>query len=281
MVRLRLKGGGYGKRLRWKNTTAMQSVGAWSGRRVSNYLWKKKGRFNRNVRAANLKGQPMQYRLYGVDRDPSYQKPEILMHISNIKALQENTNPMYYRTSMRIKPISLTLQFRVDAQDTPFNQVCVALVRHRRSEEIVAADIQDGQGALLDNNNKPFLPIAAAPNTNITNMDGTSNFAHPKMLLKYFNPKVVDVIKTWTVNVQPDTQTPNQNFHPYREWTYVHKFKQGEVWKYPNMRNPEQQETTFPYNNKCYSLLHWSDSGTLTASPAVSCAARFAFKDID
>lgn len=259
----------------------MKNVGAWSSRRTANYAWKKKGRFNRNVRAANLKGQPMQYRLYGVDREPSSQQPSILMNISNIKALQENTNPMYYRTSMRVKPISLTLSFRVDNQDQPFNQVCVALVRHRRSEEIVAADIQDGNGPLLDNNNKPFLPIAAAPNTDVTNMTGVSNFAHPRMLLKYFNPKVVDVIKTWTVNVQPETQTPNQNFTPFREFTYVHKFKQGEVWKYQNMRNPEIQETTFPYNNKCYQLITFSDSGTLTAAPAVSCAARFAFKDID
>lgn len=260
---------------------AMTGVGAWGNRRTANWAWKKKGRFNRNVRAANLKGQPYQYRLYGVDREPSYQKPTILMNISNIKALQENTNPMYYRTSMRIKPLSLTLNFRVDYQDSPFNQVCCALVRHRRSEEIVAADIQDGNGALLDNNNKPFLPVGAAPNTDVTNMTGTSNFAHPKMLLKYFNPKVVDVIKTWTVNVQPITQDPNQNFQPYREWTYVHKFKSGEVWKYQNMRNPEVMETTFPYNNKCYQLITFSDSGTLTASPAISCAARFAFKDID
>ena len=257
-----------------KNYAASRIQRAWRTRRA-------RRNFNKKVSRAILARDTVQYRLYGVDREPASQNPAVLMNISNIKANNGDANPMYCRTSQKIKPLGLHLSFRVDSQDTPFNQVCVALIRSKRSDPVTSAQLSSGTGPITNVSDAPFLQLddGTGYNTNVTNMTGTSNFAHPQMLLDYFNPKVVQVVKKWVVNVQPDTQTPNQNFLPYREWDYFHKFK-GEIWKYPEMR-PDTTVTDFPYNNKCYQLVYWSDSVIATAHPAVTCSARFSFKDLD
>lgn len=242
--------------------------------------------FKKRVNNAVMAKQPTQYRLYGRNRDSIDQRPIVFENISNLKALQENTNPRFYRASMKIKPIGITFRFRAWAQDLPNNQLSVAFVRHRRTDPIVADDLVTGLGPLLNANDKPFMNLAAPNDTAQTaiQMTGLSNFAIPSMLLKMFNPKVVDVLKTWTVNLQP-TSGPNDagtsNYKPYREWEYTYRFKGNEMWKYPAMRDPETEETTFPYNNKCYQLLAWSDSVSETASPALSVVTRFSFKDIE
>ena len=238
-------------------------------------------KFTKKVARAALSRDPVQYRLYGVDREPASQNPAVLMHISNIKANNGDTNPMFVRTSQKIKPINLNLRFRVDSQDQPFNQVCVALIRSKRSTPVTDALLNGGTGPITNASDRPFLQLddPTGYNTNVTNLNGVSTFAHPSMLLEFFNPKVVQVIKTWTVNVQPETQTPNQNMRPYVEWSYNHRFK-GEIWKYPEMR-PDTTVTDFPYNNSCYSLVYWSDSIIQTAHPAVTASARFSFKDLD
>jgi len=242
--------------------------------------------FKKRVNKAVLSTAPTQYRLYGRNRDAVSQLPIVFENISNVKALQENTNPRFYRASMKIKPIGITFRFRAWAQDIPNNQISVAFVRHRRTEPIVAGDIQDGTGPKVDSNDKPFMNLTDPNQTarSAVQMSGISNFAIPSMLLKLFNPKVVDVLKTWTVNLQPTTG-PNDagtsNYKPYREWEYTHRFKGNELWKYPAMDDPETEETTFPYNNKCYQLLAWSDSVALTSHPALSVLTRFSFKDIE
>lgn len=242
--------------------------------------------FKKRVNNAVMSKQPTQYRLYGKNQEPVEQRPIVLENISNIKALQENTNPRFFRSSMKIKPIGITFRFRVWAQDLPNNQVCVAFVRHRRSDPIVAADIQNGLAPQTSANDKPFFNLSDPNNSayQAAQMTGLSTTAIPSMLLKLMNPKVVDVLKTWTVNVQPVTG-PNaagtSNYKPYREWEYTYRFKGNEVWKYPAMRDPETEETTFPYNNKCYQLLAWSDSVSETAAPTCSVTTRFSFKDIE
>ena len=238
-------------------------------------------KFTKKVARAALSRDPVQYRLYGVDREPASQNPAVLMNISNIKANNGDTNPMYVRTAQKIKPINLNLRFRVDSQDAPFNQVCIALIRSKRSTPVTDALLNAGNGPITNASDRPFLQLNDPTNynTNVTNMTGLSNFAHPSMLLEFFNPKVVQVIKTWTVNVQPTTQTPNQNYPPFREWSYNHRFK-GEIWKYPEMR-PDTTVTDFPYNNMCYTLVYWSDSVAQTSHPAVTASARFSFKDLD
>ena len=248
---------------------------AWRKRRANR-------NFTRNVQTAVLRGDPVQYRLYGVDRQTVSQAPIVVLNCSNLKASTQVSNAMYLRTSRKIKPLGITFRFRVDMQDAPFNQVCWALVRHKRAEPIVSTDLNNGVGALTTSSDKPFLPLddGTGYNENITNMTGTSNFAHPSMLLKYFNPKVVDVLKTWTANVQPVTQLPGlQNFPPYKEYDYHHDFK-GEIWKYPEIREGATT-TPFPYNNKCYSIIGFSDSVTATSHPTLTVSARFSFKDMD
>lgn len=251
-----------------------------AARRIQRAFRSRKG-FRKNVNRAVLTTHPMQYRLYGIDRSSVSQAPTVLMNLSNLKASTENTEPMYLRASRKIKPMSWTMRFRADYQDAPFNQMCFALIRHKRSDPVVSADINNGLGALTTSTDKPFLPLddAGGYNENVTNMTGVSTFAHPSFLLKYFNPKVVDVLKTWTVNVQPTTQDPNQNFTPFREWTYTHRFK-GETWKYPEIREGTVS-TPFPYNNKCYAIVGWSDSVAATSHPEISIACRFSFKDLD
>lgn len=252
---------------------------AWRRRKAR----KKTGNFTKRVQVAVQRGEPIQYRLYGVDRQPVSQAPQVVMNISNIKTSTENANQMYLRTSRKIKPIGITFRFRVDMQDAPFNQVCWALVRHKRSEPLLSTDLNNGVGALTTASDKPFLPLddAGNYNENVTNMTGTSNFAHPSMLLKYFNPKVVDVVKTWTANVQPVSQLPGlQNWGPYYECDYHHTFHKNDVWKYPEIREGAVT-TPFPYNNKCYSIVGWSDSVTISSHPTLSIATRFTFKDID
>lgn len=242
--------------------------------------------FKKKVNKVVMSNQPTQYRLYGKNRDPVSQLPIVFENCSNIKALQENTNPRFYRSSMKIKPIGITFKFRAWAQDLPNNQICVAFVRHRRTDPIVDADIQNGTAPQTSQNDKPFMNLNDPNQTALTatQMTGTSNFAIPSMLLKLMNPKVVDVLKTWTVNLQP-TSAPNDagtsNYKPYRDWEYTYRFKSSEVWKYPAMRDPESEETTFPYNNKCYQLLAWSDSVALTSHPALSVVTRFSFKDVE
>lgn len=251
-------------------------------------------RFSKKVQRACMKGDPVQYRLFGVDRILVSQSPLVLMNISNLKAREDITNPMYLRTSRKIKPLSLTLSIRVDPEtpsttppvSNPFNTVCIALVRHKRSEEIVDADIQNGGagGAVTTLADKPFLPLNDTPgyNVNVTNMSiGVDPDPHPELLLKYFNPKVVDVIKTWTTRTQHKDPLPRY-YKPVANREYFHKYNHKEEWKYQQMRGGATTTTDFPYNNKCYQLIAWSDSGTGVGDhPKVTVACRLTFKDFD
>lgn len=246
-------------------------------------LMYRKRKFQARVRNATLAKDPCQYRLFGSGSVELSQTPTVVEQFSNLKALLSTTNPRFYRTSMKIKALNLNIHARIDVADET-NQICIALLRHKRSDPIVDADIQAGLGAgpLVSAADKPFMDLGA-PNTNSTNMTGTSNSAAPHMLLNMFNPKVVDVMKTWTFDLQnppPAAATSWLSFtRPYKSFEINHKF--NEIWKFPDVREPTLMEATYPYNNKTYTLIGWSDSGAATAHPTIRLQTRLSFKDLD
>lgn len=251
--------------------------------------------FNNRVQRACLKKDPVQYRLFGVQALQLTQTPIVIMNVSNLKARNDITNAMYLRTSRKIMPQSLSLKFRVDpepyaeTQGGNFNQVCFALLRHKRAAEIVDAYINNGAGAgaLTSVNNKPFLPLndTTGFNEDVTNMNtGISADPRPELLLKYFNPKVVDVVKMWSCNVcskGPDLGNQSGVYKPFWSKDFYHKYKH-ETWKYPEMRGGVTTTTDFPYNNKCYQIVGWSNSPSgIGSHPTITIASRLTFKDLD
>lgn len=237
--------------------------------------------FRARVNRAVLSTEPVQYRLFGNNSIALSQTPTIITNFSDLKFDNSNANPRFYRTSMKVKVMNLWLKMRFDVADT-VNQVCIALIRHKRSEPIVDADIQAALGGpLLTQNDKPFMNMSV-PNSDASDMTGISASARPDLLQQYWNPKQVDVLKTWTVNMQnypAGGQTANLSaFKPYLTLDYNHKF--NETWKYPEDRAGVLAQS-FPYNNKCYQLIGWSDSVAATAHPTVTCQSRVSFKDLD
>lgn len=242
--------------------------------------------FVTRVTNACLKKDPVQYRLFGVETTIS-QQPMILQNISDLKYHIALSNPQWYRTSPKIRPLNLNCTFRLTAQDSPYNQIVIMFVRHRRSTPIVAADIQSGGGALTTEIDKPFL--ACTPNTDQipnnapVNMTGTNTDAFPAALANMMNPKVVEVLWTKVVELSPQerltdgTGLTGQVFPPMKTFEYNHKFG-NDIWKY---QYDVTNEENFPYNNKCYQFLAWSDSVNLSSHPEVNLCCRLSFKDID
>lgn len=250
-------------------------------------------RFTARVNRAVLKKEPVQYSIFAKDQVGISQSPFVFANISNIAFDRDNTNPTYYRSSSKVKPLNLSMNFRIEAQDAPYNQVTVMMVRHKRSDAIVDADVQNSTpagGALTDENDKPFLPSTLTPNGSCANMTGISTSAKPEMLAKLMNPKVVDVLWTKTYFVQPQwratgggatatSYNAGVTYPMIKEFEVNYKFRK-DIWKYKHQAaggtNPD-----FPYNNKCYHVLAWSDSVTGSLHPLLSCQFRLSFKDID
>ena len=275
---------------------------AWRRKRVA------RRRLARKVTAITLAKDPVQYRLFStndtsVTPDTPYvgisQTPIVLLNLSDLKFSNENANLKYVRTSPKIKVMNMLLRMSFRAQDAPYNRVSVALVRHKRTEPIVNADIQGAiSGALTTEDDKPFLPSTTDTNNNTQpndigcNMTGLNPAANPFVLNALgWNPKVCEVIKKWDIVLQPqwrgigggNVATSYQAGVTYpmmREVEYNHKF--NEVWKFENKTSTNNlTESVFPYNNKCYSLIAFSDSVSGTAHPSMSAHVRLSFKDLD
>lgn len=250
--------------------------------------------FQSRVSHAVLKKEPMQYSIFGKDQEGVSQAPFIFASISNINYSREDTNPMYYRSSEKVKPINLHMNFRLEAQDTPYNQVVVMMVRHKRSGRINDSDLQASfgpavLGAETTLDDRPFLPSTATPNSSCANMTGTSLTAKPEMLAGLMNPKVVDVCWTKSFFVQPQWRASSgstdtnylagQTYPQVKEFEVNYKFPK-DIWKYPHQPTGGTA-AEFPYNNKCYHILAWSDSVSGTSHPKLSANFRLSFKDID
>lgn len=260
---------------------------------------RRKTNFSRRVVSTMLRKDPVQYRMFSTNSqyEDVSQTPKVLLNLSNVKFNNENSNLKYCRTAPKIKVMNLNLCFSVYGYDQPFNQVSFAIVRHKRSGPIINADIQGTvTGALTTEDDKPFLPSSndtldnTYPNELGSNMTGISGQAFPMALNMGWNPKVVQVIKRWDVVVQPQslldsTATDNRigvTYPAYRQFEW--NWKVNEVWKYQNTTSADDQtESYFPYNNKCYHLIAWSDSrsGIPNTHPTMRVSARMSFKDLD
>ncbi len=246
------------------------------------------------VSKITLKKEPVQYSIFAKDQVGISQTPFVFANISNINFDRDNTNPTFYRSSSKVKPLNLHMNFRIEAQDAPYNQVTVMMVRHKRSEAIVNSDIGGtgpAGGAVTDQYDKPFLPSTLTPNSSCANMTGISTSAKPDMLAQLMNPKVVDVMWTKSFFVQPQwrgvgggaTATSYQGGQTYpmiKEFDINHRWSPKELWKYQH-QPAGGTNADFPYNNKCYHILAWSDSVTGTVHPQLSCQFRLSFKDLD
>ena len=270
-------------RIYGRRTAARKIQSAWRKRR--SFKMRNKN-FTRKVNKAVLSKEPMQYNIFGKQSALS-QVPIVLASFSNLFFDRSSANQLYFRTSTKVKPYNLHLDFRFDAVDSPYNVITVALVRHKRSEEITNADLTPSApatGALTNQNDKPFLPSTLAPNSSVANMTGISTQAHPEMLASLLNPKVVEVIWTKSVVLQPQwTQSdgrPAGNTYPMTKMLSKNiKFK-PQIWKYQTQADGDTT-ATFPYNNKCYQILAWSDSVSGTSHPTVNMNTRLSFKDLD
>lgn len=267
---------------------------AWRRRRFrTNNRYKKNRFFNRRVNNAVLKKEPVQYSIFAKDQVSISQIPIVYANISNINYDRDNTNPTFYRSSAKCKPLNLHMNFRIEAQDSPYNQVTVMMVRHKRSDPIVDADLTPsppGTGALTNAYDKPFLPSTLTPNSTCADMSGISTTAKPHMLAQLMNPKVVDVMWTKSFFVQPQwratgggaaatTFLAGQTYPEIKEFEVNHKFTK-DIWKYQHQA-AGGTSADFPYNNKSYHILAWSDSVIGTAHPLLSCQFRMSFKDLD
>lgn len=263
--------------------------------------------FKRAVTTVEQNNNPMQYRLFSSNDTTATpdnpfvhvsQTPFIIMNLSNVKFNNENTNLKYVRTSPKMRPINLHINMTFLGADTPYSRICLALVRHKRAQPIQLVDIvgPTGAGALTTANDKPFLPCTNAtanntfPNDIGCNMEGGLNpHANPVALNSLgWNPKVVDVLKTWNVTLQTKdrltdgTGTIGVTYPSIKEIEYNHRFPKDEEWRFENRTSPDDNtEFKFPYNNKCYQIIAFSDSVALTTHPTVSVHCRLSFKDID
>lgn len=263
--------------------------------------------FTNRVQNAVRRGEPQQYCIKNLLNQTAVTQAPFSYDISNIYYNRTDAglpNPKWYRSSNKVFVQNMHLNIRVTAGKDDFNKVCVALVRHKRSAPIDSTDLQrqtlvpvPSVIPQLQLDEGPFLPIAqnSAQSINPTAVDlnfgYTNQNANVEDLASYFNPKVVDLIWHKTVTVQPlksavvPGATSNVTFPT--GWPYIRDFefnkKLNEVWTFPSPPAGTAGEDIFPIvNNKCYSLICWSDSiSTSSSHPIVDCNMRLSFKDRD
>lgn len=289
------------KRPRYGNPRARALASATIQRYFRGYKSRKS--FTRRVTRAVRSTEAQQYCVKNLLNQTSVTQAPTVYHISNIH--YDNTgaganSPKWYRNSNRCFIQNLHLNIRVTGGRDDFNTVCVALVRHKRSEPITDAMLQQTQITppavipQLQNTDAPFLPIntnAATPATPPAidlNFGYTARNANVDSLASFFNPKVIDLIWHKTVKVQPlfnPAVAPQVAFPT--GWPYIRDFefnkKMNETWVFPSAPPNSSGNGVFPtVHNKCYSLIVWSDSLSSSAShPSMDVNMRLSFKDQD
>lgn len=262
--------------------------------RIQRAFRRRRGGFNRRVITAVRRNEPCQYALGGTDGLTLTINPVIVSAYSRLPYSQEQgTNVKFLRTAQKcfIKTLTATVKLKcpTGATSDVYNNVCLALVRFKRSGEMRPADLVNPGitgGPLTDSDDKPFLPcqratapyFTAVPLEMTTTAVGTAN---PFMLQTMWNPKVVDVIKKWNVILQQQHSAAGYPVtYPFEKcFTFTHKF--NETWKFSNEAPPAVDPgTDAPYNNKNYYLIGWSDS-KVAGHPYISTSSRLSFKDID
>lgn len=295
---------GPGKRRKYNRSSAASRIqSAWRRRR---FALRKRRVFTRRVQSAVRRGEPQQYHITNLMNQTAVTQAPFSYDISNIYYNRTDDglpNPKWYRSSNKVFVQNLHMNFRITAGKDDFNKVCVALVRHKRSAPIDSSNLQRSQVAPpavipeLTLDEGPFLPInqgsaqAVNPTAVDLNFGYTARNANVEDLASYFNPKVVDLIWHKTVTVQPlksavvPGATANVTFPT--GWPYIREFeynkKMNEVWTYPSPPAGTAGFDQFPIvNNKCYSVIAWSDSlSTSSSHPIVDCNIRLSFKDRD
>lgn len=287
-----------------RHMAAVKLQAAFRGRRTRKALAKKRinhRHFVSKVNRAVLSRDPQQY--YFVPIMPIGTQVTQAPQAWDISGLYYNqtsdapVNCRYYRTSNKIKVQNMQLNFRVKADRDSYNKVTLILVRHKRSGPVLNADIQQTQLVppctipQMQAEDSPFLPINANdppfnPSQINLGFGSTTLTADPEALANYTNPKVVDVIWKKSVMVQPriNTSDPPQTYPTgfTFEKHFTKNLKLNEIWKYPQATQNTSGNNSFPYNNKCYSIIAVSDSFSTSAShPVVDCSMRLSFKDLD
>lgn len=264
--------------------------------------------FTGRVQSAIRRGEPQQYYVTNLlNQTAVTQAPEVYS-ISNLyydNTVNAVNNPKWHRSSNRIFVQNMHLNIRVTAQKDNFNTVCVALVRHKRSEPITQTMIQRQQLLPVPATvpemtavDRPFLnimsgynPAGSIPPVCDLNFGKPTTNANVDALASFFNPKVVDLMWHKTVKVQPlyaEAPATGANIAFPTGWPYIRDFeynkKFNETWKYPSSPAGTTGYNTFPtVNNKCYSLIVWSDSIAVPGGshPIMDVSMRMSFKDID
>ena len=261
--------------------------------------------FSRRVNSAVLSRDPQQYYLRAITNQTAITQSPYSYDLTGLHYdVTGNAipNPKYHRSSNKIKIQNLQLNFRVTAGKDTHNKVTVMLVRHKRSEPIVQADIQDTVTTpsgtetipLLTQNDKPFLPLMnnspTGANFNLNFGTGPTGIADTEALACFTNPKVVDVLWTKSIMVQPQYFSPGAGGTPpptfpagftFQKHFSINK-KLNEIWKYPQPPVNTSGNDLFPYNNKCYSIIAVSDSlSSSTSHPLLDLTMRLSFKDLD
>jgi len=262
--------------------------------------------FTGRVQRAVRRGDPQQYYIKNLLNQTTVTQAPYSYDISDIyynKTDQGLPNPKWYRSSNKVYVQNLHLNIRVTAGKDDFNKVCVALVRHKRSSPLLNSQLQATQVLppctipQLGLDEGPFMPINQGSNNAINPTAVDLNFgsltanANVEDLASYFNPKVVDLIWHKTVTVQPLASFPGPaataNVAFPTGWPFIREFefnkKLNETWTFPSPPAGTAGNDVFPVvNNKCYSLICWSDSITSSTShPSIDCNMRLSFKDCD
>ena len=287
---------GYVKKYASRRRAAMTIQRRWRRRK-----YVKSKNFRSRVNRAVLSYDPQQYYLRAITNQTAVTQSPFSYDLTGLHYdVSPNAipNPKYHRSSNKIKVQNLQLNFRITAGKDLYNKVTLMLVRHKRSTPILQTDIQETVGGQdiprLTGNDLPFLPVMnnspAGANFNFNFGVTPTGIADTEALACFTNPKVVDVLWTKSVMVQPkqfSSATPgavNPTFpsgFTFQKHFSINK-KLNEIWKYPQPPADSTGNDLFPYNNKCYSIIAVSDSlSTSTSHPILDLTMRLSFKDLD
>ena len=98
-----------------RNKAATLIQAAFRGTRARKNMQRKIQYRNRQINRALLKKEPVQYSIFGKDSVNISQTPILFANISNMTFDRDNTNPTYYRSSSKVKPMNLHAVFRIEA----------------------------------------------------------------------------------------------------------------------------------------------------------------------
>lgn len=262
------------------------------------------GGFSKRVNRVVLSKQQIQYHLVAENSVSVTDSPIVLADLSSLPYDHDNPNAKWARTCPKVMLYNWSIDFNLDASiNTGLSHIVISLIRHKRSERLSTSDLRSSvtvTAPAIDAENTPFLNCATAPNS----FSIAEAQANPFFLSSMYNPKVIEVVKTWKTTLQSFLQLRNShngtpdgsstdpadqyasvmpsNTYP-KDKSFSYFKKMGKTMKYP-VSDASDLTAPFPstYNNSNYYLIAYSGHPSANPNPPqIGYAIRTAFRDID